>query len=328
MTKKINENVHFAGIAAIALISASPSLADPTPECNDDPLLAGTTECGTNSDATGIGGTAVGQNTIAGIRGTAVGASAGAIGVQAIAIGGLNALNSRITTATGASSIAIGAGAQTSATGIASIAIGPTSTATGDGSVAVGAVSLANAAAATAVGRLSSASGIGSTALGNTAFAAADGSIALGQGSIANQVNTVSVGAAGTERRIVNVAAGTGATDAVNLSQLSAVNAGLSNGLAAANADINELFDLTNRNRRDIRDSNEGVAMALAMDTPAIPAGANVALSGGLGYFKNRVSFATAISVAVGQMSSVSAGLGYGINSKEIGARAGFQLAW
>ncbi len=328
MTKEISKNFLFAAFGTLALLSASPSLADPTPECNDDPLLAGTTECGTNSDATGIGGTAVGQNTTAAARGTAVGTSSGALGVQSIAIGGFNAFNAKVTTATGASSIAIGAGAQTSAAGIASVAIGPSATAAGADTVAVGAASLASSASAIAIGRLSNASGIGSIAIGNTAAATADGSVALGQGSIANQVNTVSVGASGTERRIVNVAAGTATTDAVNLGQLNAVNAGLGNSLAALSNDSIELFQLANRSRSDIRDANEGVAMALAMDTPAIPAGAHVAVTGGIGYFKDRISFASAVSVAVGNMSSVSAGLGYGINSKQVGARAGFQLAW
>lgn len=328
MTNPVLRNSIFSAIATFALLGGSPAFADATAECNDDPLLVGTTECGINSDATGIGGTAIGQNTIAFIRGTAVGTSAGATGAQSIAIGGVNSLNGRITTATGASSIAIGAGAQTSATGIAAIAIGPTATATGDGSTALGAVSLASGTAATALGRLTNASGTGSTALGNLATASADGSVALGQGSVANQVNTVSVGAVGTERRIVNVAAGTASTDAVNLGQLTAVHTSLGNSLAALRDDTGELFQLSSRNRRDIGDANEGVAMALAMDTPAIPAGAHIAVSGGVGYFKNRVSFASAIAVAVGPMSSVSAGLGYGINSKELGARAGFQLAW
>ena len=147
-------------------------------------------------------------------------------------------------------------------------------------------------------------------------------------GTVSGAGGTVSVGAVGAERRIVNVAAGTASTDAVNLGQLTAVNTSLGDSLAALGDDTAELFQLTRRNRRDIGDANEGVAMALAMDTPAIPAGAHIAVSGGLGYFKNRVSFASAISVAVGTMSSVSAGVGYGINSKELGARAGFQMAW
>ena len=88
------------------------------------------------------------------------------------------------------------------------------------------------------------------------------------------------------------------------------------------------LFDLANQNNRGIRKSNEGVAMALALDTPAVPAGARFAMSGGIGYFNGQASFASAFSAAVGEMSSVSAGVGYGIRSNEVGARAGFQIAW
>jgi hypothetical protein len=68
--------------------------------------------------------------------------------------------------------------------------------------------------------------------------------------------------------------------------------------------------------------------MALAMDTPNIPAGAHFAVSGGVGYFKNRAALATAISAAVGEMSQVSAGISYGFDSREVGARAGFQFAF
>ena len=98
--------------------------------------------------------------------------------------------------------------------------------------------------------------------------------------------------------------------------------------ISALQSDSVTLFDLTRDNRDDIREANEGVAMALAMDSPTVPSGAKMALSGGIGYFKNRTALATAISVAVSEMSSVSAGLGYGFNSKEVGARAGFQIAW
>ena len=47
--------------------------------------------------------------------------------------------------------------------------------------------------------------------------------MALGQGSIADEENTLSVGSDGSERRITNVAAGVNDTDAVNMSQLNAV---------------------------------------------------------------------------------------------------------
>ena len=64
------------------------------------------------------------------------------------------------------------------------------------------------------------------------------------------------------------------------------------------------------------------------METPSIPAGAHFAVSGGVGYFKNRAALATAISAAVGEMSEVSAGVSYGFDSKQVGARAGFQFAF
>jgi autotransporter adhesin len=70
------------------------------------------------------------------------------------------------------------------------------------------------------------ASGTDSTAVGNNATATAANSVALGQGSTADRANTVSVGAAGSTRQIVNVAAGTQTTDAVNVGQLDAVQAG------------------------------------------------------------------------------------------------------
>ena len=103
---------------------------------------------------------------------------------------------------------------------------------------------------------------------------------------------------------------------------------GQSSALTALQADSQTLFDLADRNRSDIREANEGIAMAMAMDGPNIPAGARFAVSGGIGHFKSRTALAASVAAAVGEMSSVSAGIGYGFKSKEIGARAGFQFAW
>jgi autotransporter adhesin len=214
------------------------------------------------------------------------------------------------------------------ASGIASTALGHNTIANSLGSTAVGVSAHAQAQSATSVGQLSTASGAASTAIGARSSATADNSVALGAGSVADQANTVSVGAAGSERRIANVSAGINATDAVNFGQLSAATAGLSTSIAGLQSNDEILFDLADRNHHGIREANEGVAMALALDSPSIPAGAKFAVSGGIGYFKNRAAFAAAISAAVGQMSSVSAGVGYGFSSNEVGARGGFQFAW
>ena len=71
-----------------------------------------------------------------------------------------------------------------------------------------------------------------------------------------------------------------------------------------------------------------GVAMALAMESPAVPAGKSFALSGGVGGYQGKHALSTAISAAVGEDASVSAGLGYGLDTGEVGYRAGFQIAF
>ena len=100
------------------------------------------------------------------------------------------------------------------------------------------------------------------------------------------------------------------------------------NNIATLQTQTAQLFDLADVNRRGIRRAHEGVAMALAMDTPGIPSGANYAMSGGIGYFDERAAATAAFSARVGEMSSVSAGVGVGFDSGEVGARAGFQVAW
>jgi len=81
-------------------------------------------------------------------------------------------------------------------------------------------------------------------------------------------------------------------------------------------------------NRVELDKANEGIAMALAMESPAIPAGANHAFSAGVGYFQSKTAFSAAFSSRVGNNGSISAGIGVGVDSGEFGARAGFQRAW
>lgn len=75
----------------------------------------------------------------------------------------------------------------------------------------------------TAIGSNNIVSGASGLALGYSAQATATDAVALGSGSIADEANTVSVGSATARRRITNVADGINANDAVNYSQLRAV---------------------------------------------------------------------------------------------------------
>ncbi|EAA9735518.1 autotransporter adhesin SadA [Salmonella enterica subsp. enterica serovar Havana] len=70
------------------------------------------------------------------------------------------------------------------------------------------------------------AQGADSVAIGSGSIAAAENSVALGTNSVADKANTVSVGSSTQQRRITNVAAGVNNTDAVNVAQLKASEAG------------------------------------------------------------------------------------------------------
>ncbi len=115
------------------------------------------------------------------------------------------------------------------ATGTNAIAFGPSASAAGTNAVAIGNGANATSDGATVVGANALGSGTNATAFGTNATASAANSVALGAGSIASEANTVSVGSAGNERRITNVAPGVNPTDAVNVSQLNAVQQGVSN---------------------------------------------------------------------------------------------------
>jgi len=80
---------------------------------------------------------------------------------------------------------------------------------------------------AVAEGPSSTASGNNSTAIGNGSTSSGNDSVALGAGSTDDgRSNVVSVGSSTDQRQITNVAAGTSTTDAVNVGQLQAEQAG------------------------------------------------------------------------------------------------------
>ena len=113
-----------------------------------------------------------------------------------------------------------------------------------------------------------------------------------------------------------------------DMSGIIAQQAALASTQAAQGIQIESLFDLADVNQREIERANEGVALALAMETPSLPSGARFAIGGGFGYYNHRTAGTAAVAVRVGTMSSISGGIGIGLNTGEVGARAGFQHAW
>ncbi|EOH6072204.1 YadA-like family protein [Burkholderia cenocepacia] len=163
--------------------------------------------------------------------------------------------------AVGSNSIAIGNGA--AAGGTDSIMIGTNARHAGSGATVVGGnASAMGGSAAAAFGLNSSAAGAASVALGSGALASGRNSVALGTGSVADAENTISVGSTAVQRRIVNLAAGTGATDAVNVSQLTGVTNALGGGAAVgANGSItNPTYNVGGTDYHNVGDALDALA--------------------------------------------------------------------
>jgi autotransporter adhesin len=163
--------------------------------------------------------------------------------------------------AVGSNSIAIGNGA--AAGGTDSIMIGTNARHIGSGATVLGGnASAMGGGAGTALGLNSSAAGFSSVALGMGTLASGRNSVALGTGSVADAENTVSVGSTGVQRRIVNLAAGTGATDAVNVSQLTGVTKALGGGAAVgANGSItNPTYKVGGTDYHNVGDALDALA--------------------------------------------------------------------
>ncbi|WP_445534693.1 beta strand repeat-containing protein, partial [Vreelandella venusta] len=207
----------------------------------------------------------------------------GATGINALAAG----TNAK---AEGNSSLGMGDGARTASVGEQQVAVGANALAGGNKSVAIG----SGAKASTDMFN----GGVEAVAIGNNASAQGTKNVALGSGSVANgstlsttayqplDVNgnpatvaaptadsEVSVGSAGNERRITNVAAGAEDTDAVNVSQLKAVNdvasAGWNvqtNGDAATNVAPNATVQFIDGKNIDITRIGTDITVATADD--------------------------------------------------------------
>ena len=88
------------------------------------------------------------------------------------------------------------------------------------------------------------------------------------------------------------------------------------------------LFDLADQNARGVREANEGVAMALSMESPVLMPSDSFGVAGGFGYFNNRVAGSASFAARVGENAAFTGGVGVGFDEGEVGARAGFQMTW
>ncbi|OEZ31728.1 YadA family autotransporter adhesin [Variovorax boronicumulans] len=221
------------------------------------------TAIGSTTVAAGVSSTAVGNVAQAfGTNATAIGANSTAVATSSVAVGDRATASDINSTALGANTQArkkssLAAGDKAIADGINAAALGANTQALADSAVAVGDRATAGAESAVAVGRQSTASAASAVAIGTGATASAINGVALGAGATADRAGmngqqerfsniavgstqgAVSVGSAGGERQITNVAGGTQATDAVNVRQLQAVQAGAVNYVTNVDGSVN-----------------------------------------------------------------------------------------
>jgi hypothetical protein len=228
---------------------------------------------------------------------------------------------------------AVAIGDQATASGFHSTAIGGESLATNAGDQAFGWQAEATGGQATAVGRQAVASGFQSTAVGQSASAGFDGSTAIGFGATTTREAQVVLGGEGSSVTVGDIDASTAAQSGTVYMATVDASGTLGRGvdisqMAQYGTQIDELFSRSAQMNDRINRANEGVAMGLAMESPMLPAGTSFALSGGVGYFADQGAGTMAFSARVSDTAAVSAGVGVGFDSGEVGARGGFQIAW
>jgi autotransporter adhesin len=121
---------------------------------------------------------------------------------------------------------------------------------------------------------------------------------------------------------VVNVAAGTATTDAVNLGQLNAATALLGTGITTLQTDVDTLFDLRDRDRRDMK---QGVASAIAMANapmPSAPGRVSYAFNGAVFRGEYAVGGSLMYRIPGNTPVAISAGFSYAGN-KNNAARVG-----
>ncbi len=330
--------------------------------CGTDSTALGTDSTAVGNDAHVVGeqstvvGARAGALVLNGSGATAVGAYSVAAGRDTTAIGRAAAVGSTLPgdafPTAAEEGTAIGASAQVLANAHGGTALGVRATAGASSSTALGTNATAGFSGSTAIGFDSETQRANQIMLGRAGTSVTVGDIAASTSAQIGPVALMTVDATGT------IGHDTGTISAINGSLAGLAAASTTQGTlitALQNADSQQtaqiaslasasalqarqvlqlqdgqavLFDLAKVNRRDIHKANEGIAMALAMESPGLPAGTSFALSGGIGYFQGRTAATTAVSARMGERSALSAGVGVGFDSGEVGARAGFQVAW
>jgi hypothetical protein len=183
------------------------------------------------------------------------------------------------------------------------------------------------------------ASGANSVAIGNGATATNDGQVVIASldTSTTSQMGPIAFVTADANGTL-GVSSTAGMSNLASFSDVQANSAAImtnsmliaDNSMAIMDLQNRQtmLFDLANENSVQARRANEGVALALAMESPVIMPDKNVGVAGGFGYYNEKVAGSASFGFRVSDSTVVNGGVGVAFDSGEVGARAGFQSSW
>ena len=133
------------------------------------------------------------------------------------------------------------------------------------------------------------ASGMGSVSMGNESMASGMNSIAIGNGTIGISVSVDSL---------------------------------------ATRAEFTDLRRMYNDHDDRLDEAEDGIALALSMETPMIPSGKQYAMTMGTGYYNSSNAISAAFAGHINDSMSFSTGAGFGTDTGKFGARCGMTFAW
>ena len=217
-------------------------------------------------------------------------------------------------------------GGQANAAGLGSTSIGWQSAATAERAQAFGHLAKATGVRSTAVGEAAVAQGAGSVALGNQSAAGGSNSIAIGNGANASNDNQVVLGNTGQLQ--ASTGSQTGGTNIVTTDANGTLGTSVSVDSLATSRQFNDLRSRYDRQEDRLDEAEDGIAMALSMETPVIPSGKRYAMGFGTGYYNNSTAVSASFAGRASDSVTISAGAGYGTDSGKVGARGGVTFAW
>jgi len=219
--------------------------------------------------------------------------------------------------------VAIGRGAVASG----STAVGGAAQATGANSAAFGADAATTGDNSTALGEQSLASGTGSTALGEGARATQSNAMALGAGAQSTAANQVMIGTAANTYTLPGIASAASRTAQVGPVELVTTDA-QGNLATDGGAFTGGVGTSLSRLDKQIRENRDGIAMALALQSPSLAGAESYAFSAGWGGFDGGSAFAASGAVRIAPGAQLDGGIGIGLRENTLGGRLGVTFKW